>query len=140
MNNKDPKWGAISDQSGESGGHHTGGSDWSDLAQYGVDTGDLPPSSVADWEATTGAYRDFSDELRRKGDTDMAAIVERMGRNGAAVLADSLQGLAASNRRLQRFQEQRRRQEQIEEQRRQQEGPKKRFQGSLGSWLRRRRR
>ncbi len=130
MNDREPRWGAMSGQSGESGGHHTGGSDWSDLAQYGVDTGDLPPSSVADWEATTGAYRDFSDELRRKGDTDMAAIVDRVGRGGAAVLADLLRDSAESNRELQRFQEQRR----------QQEGPKERFKGSLRGWLRRRRR
>lgn len=88
----------------------------------------MPPSSVADWESVTGAYRDFSDELRRKGDTGMAAIVERMGRNGAAVLADSLRGLAETNSELQRLEEQRRRQEE-------------RFKGSsLGSWLRRRRR
>lgn len=130
MNNKEPKWGAISGQSGEDGSRHTEGGDWSDLAQHGVDAGDLPPSSVADWESVTGAYRDFSDELRRKGDTGMAAIVERMGRNGAAVLADLLRDSAESNRELQRFQEQRR----------QQEGPKERFKGSLRGWLRRRRR
>ena len=122
--------GAISGQSGEDGSRHTEGGDWSDLAQHGVDAGDLPPSSVADWESVTGAYRDFSDELRRKGDTGMAAIVERMGRNGAAVLADLLRDSAESNRELQRFQEQRR----------QQEGPKERFKGSLRGWLRRRRR
>lgn len=118
----------MSDQSGEGDNPHAEGGDWSDLAQYGVDAGDLPPSSVADWESVTGAYRDFSDELRRKGDTGMAAIVERMGRNGAAVLADSLRGLAETNSELQRLEEQRRRQEE-------------RFKGSsLGSWLRRRRR
>ena len=51
-----------------------------------------------------------------------------MGRNGAAVLADSLRGLAETNSELQRLEEQRRRQEE-------------RFKGSsLGSWLRRRRR
>lgn len=128
MNDREPRWGAISGQSGEDGSRHTESGDWSDLAQYGVDAGDLPPSSVADWESVTGAYRDFSDELRRKGDTGMAAIVERMGRNGAAVLADSLRGLAETNSELQRLEEQRRRQEE-------------RFKGSsLGSWLRRRRR
>ena len=130
MNDREPRWGAMSDQSGEDGSRHTEGGDWSDLAQHGVDAGDLPPSSVADWESVTGAYRDFSDELRRKGDTGMAAIVERMGRNGAAVLADLLRDSAESNRELQRFQEQRR----------QQEGPKERFKGSLRGWLRRRRR
>lgn len=140
MNNKEPKWGAISGQSGEDGSRHTEGGDWSDLAQHGVDAGDLPPSSVADWESVTGAYRDFRDELRRKGDTDLAAIVDRVGRGGAAVLADLLRDSAESNRELQRFQEQRRRQEWLEEQRRQQEGPKERFKGSLRGWLRRRRR
>ena len=130
MNNKEPKWGAISGQSGEDGSRHTEGGDWSDLAQHGVDTNYLPPSSVADWESVTGAYRDFRDELRRKGDTDLAAIVDRVGRGGAAVLADLLRDSAESNRELQWFQEQRR----------QQEGPKERFKGSLRGWLRRRRR
>ena len=130
MNNKEPKWGAISGQSGEDGSRHTEGGDWSDLAQHGVDTNYLPPNSVADWESVTGAYRDFRDELRRKGDTDLAAIVDRVGRGGAAVLADLLRDSAESNRELQWFQEQRR----------QQEGPKERFKGSLRGWLRRRRR
>jgi len=88
----------------------------------------LPPSSVADWKRVTGAYQGFADELIRDGRADLAAIVEKMGRNGAELLADSLQDLAEANSELQRFKEQRRRQEE-------------RFKGSsLGSWLRRRRR
>ena len=86
----------------------------------------MPPSSVDDWERVTGAYQDFIDELRRNGDEDLAAIVEEMGRNGAALVADSLRDLAETNSELRRFEEQRRRQE----------GSKERFRGSLGSWLR----
>ena len=105
MNNKEPKWGAISGQSGEDGSRHTEGGDWSDLAQHGVDTNYLPPSSVADWERVTGAYQGFADELRRVGDEDLAAIVEEMGRNGAALIADSLRDLAETNSELRRFEE-----------------------------------
>ena len=130
MNDKEPRWGAISDQSGEDDSHHTEGGDWSDLAQHDVDTSHLPLSSVDDWERVTGAYQDFIDELRRNGDEDLAATVEEMGRNGAALIADSLRDLAAANCKLRR----------LKEQRRQQEGPEERFKGSLRSWLRGRRR
>lgn len=126
MNDKEPRWGAISNQSGEGDSRHIEGGGWSDLAQHDVNTGDLPPSSVDDWERVTGAYQDFIDELRRNGDEDLAAIVEEMGRNGAALVADSLRDLAETNSELRRFEEQRRRQE----------GSKERFRGSLGSWLR----
>ena len=127
MNNKEPRWGAISDQSGEGGSHHAEGG-WSNLARYGVNTDNLPLSSVADWERVTGAYQGSADELRRDGDEDLAAIVEEMGRNGAELLADSLRDLAETNSELRRLEEQIRRQEE-------------RFKGSsLGSWLRRRRR
>lgn len=121
MNDKGPRWGAISNQSGEGGSRG-----WSDLAQHGVNTGDLPSSSVADWERVTEAYQGFADELRRAGDEDLAAIVEEMGRNGAELLADSLRDLAETNSELRRFEEKRRRQE----------GSKEQFRGSLGSWLR----
>ncbi len=128
MNDKEPRWGAISDRSGEGDSRHAEGSDWSDLAQYGVDADDLSPSSVADWERVTGTYQNFIDELEKSGDPDLAAIVEEMGRNGAELLADSLRDLAETNSELRRLEEQRRRQEE-------------RFKGSsLGSWLRRRRR
>lgn len=128
MNNKEPRWGAISNQSGEGDSRHIEGGGWSDLAQHGVNMGNLPPSSVADWGRVTGAYQGFADELRRDGDEDIAAIVEEMGRNGAELLADSLRDLAETNSELRRLEEQRRRQEE-------------RFKGSsLGSWLRGRRR
>lgn len=100
MNDKEPRWGAISNQSGEGGSRG-----WSDLAQHGVNTGDLPSSSVADWERVTEAYQGFADELRRAGDEDLAAIVEEMGRNGAELLADSLRDLAETNSELRRFEE-----------------------------------
>jgi|GEM_PF-3376408 hypothetical protein len=122
--------GAMSNQSGEGDSHHAEGGDWSDLAQHVVDTNYLPPSSVADWKTTAGAYRDFIDKLRRTGDANTADIVEEMGRNGAELLADSLRDLAETNSELWR----------LEEQGRQQEGSKERFKGSLGSWLRGRRR
>ena len=105
MNNKEPRWGAISNQNGEGDSRHIEGGGWSDLAQHGVNTSDLPPSSVADWKRVTGAYQGFADELRRDGDEDLAAIVEEMGRNGAELLADSLRDLAETNSELRRLEE-----------------------------------
>lgn len=105
MNNKEPRWGAISNQSGEGDSRHIEGGGWSDLAQHDVDTSYLPPSSVANWERVTGAYQGFADELRRDGDEDLAAIVEEMGRNGAVLVADSLRDLAETNSELRRFEE-----------------------------------
>lgn len=101
--------------------------DWLSLRSYCINPDDLSPESVEQWKAIEKRAQELMSTGSELGLSD---TIQHFLESQAATVAGVLREEAAANRKLQEF----------EGQRRQQEGPEKRFRGSLGSWLRGRRR